>query len=166
MPARIHIIGRKNSGKTTLVCDLLSEFAKRGLKVGALKHTHHHHQLDTPGKDSYRHREAGAAVAGILAPGMNAVFWPSAGNEPDEARYARLLELYQDCSLVLVEGDSQTAAPKIEMWRAAVGSEPLAASAADILAVVSDDPVPAPCPVWPRSHVPDLADRLARLAQE
>ena len=61
------MIGRKNSGKTTLVSELVTEFTARGYRVGTIKHTHHQHELDVPGKDSYRHREAGAAIVGIIS---------------------------------------------------------------------------------------------------
>ena len=81
---RIHIVGRKNSGKTTLVADLVAHLTANGHRVGTIKHTHHQHELDTPGKDSHRHREAGAAVVGILCPGMTAVFRPA----PDRQRSA------------------------------------------------------------------------------
>ena len=57
---RIHIIGRKNSGKTTLVVELVQQLSAMGKRVATIKHTHHRHELDVPGKDSYRHREAGA----------------------------------------------------------------------------------------------------------
>jgi molybdopterin-guanine dinucleotide biosynthesis protein MobB len=60
---RLHIIGGKNHGKTMLVVELVQEFARRGIPVGTIKHTHHHHEVDVPGKDSHRHRLAGAAAA-------------------------------------------------------------------------------------------------------
>lgn len=160
MPERIHIIGRKNSGKTTLVCELVSEISGRGLKVGTIKHTHHHHQLDTPGKDSYLHREAGSAVVGILAPSMNAVFWPTGKDEDKDPRYDRLLSFYDDCALVLVEGDSETASLKIEVWRAACAEPPLATTLAGVHCVVSDDKVPCDILVRPRSGVAELATWL------
>ena len=75
-PLRIHIVGRRNSGKTTLVCELVAALTKRGYRVATIKHTHHHHELDTPGKDSWHHREAGAAAVGILSPRMTAMFFP------------------------------------------------------------------------------------------
>ena len=55
---RIHIVGRKNHGKTTLIVEVLAEFHRRGIRVGAIKHSAHRRELDPPGKDSYRHREA------------------------------------------------------------------------------------------------------------
>ena len=163
----MHIIGRKNHGKTTLVVDLVTELTKQGLRVGTVKHTHHHHELDTPGKDSHRHRLAGAAAVGICSPSMNAVFWPpSATQTPDaedyDAKYAAYAPMFAHCDLVLVEGDSQTSATKIEVWRQAVGSPPLALSDPTITAVVSDDAPDADLnvPVWPRSNLQQLAKRI------
>ncbi|MEO2032331.1 MAG: molybdopterin-guanine dinucleotide biosynthesis protein B, partial [Planctomycetaceae bacterium] len=62
MSKRIHIVGRKNSGKTGLIVELVSFLTDLGYCVGTIKHTHHDHELDTPGKDSYRHCAAGAKV--------------------------------------------------------------------------------------------------------
>jgi molybdopterin-guanine dinucleotide biosynthesis protein B len=161
---RIHIIGRKNSGKTTLVVDLVRHLTARGLRVGTIKHTRHHHELDTPGKDSYLHRQAGAAAVGILSPDMNAVFWPAAAEEDPHARYRRMLTQFADCDLVLVEGHSQMPGPKVEVWRAAVSEAPIACNDPNVLAVVSDDPASVTVPVWPRSDVPFVAARLMELA--
>ena len=162
---RIHIIGRKNSGKTTLIEELVRHFTSLGLRVGTVKHTHHHHELDTPGKDSHRHRQAGAAAVGILSPQMNAVFWPRAASPGDkEQSYQSFTALMADCDLVLVEGDSATAAPKVEVYRKEIArEEPLAASDPTIVAVVSDDRLPIATPVWPRRDLAALAERLLAL---
>jgi molybdopterin-guanine dinucleotide biosynthesis protein MobB len=160
---RIHIVGKKNSGKTTLVVDLVQHLTARGYRVGTVKHTHHQHELDTPGKDSYRHRQAGAAVVGILSVDMNAVFWPHAPGDDSAARYEALQPFFAGCDVLLVEGHYRTAGPKIEVWRAAISSEPFALQDPSILAVVTDDPLDAPVPIWPRSDVPALADRLVQL---
>ncbi len=69
---RLHVIGGKNHGKTTLVVDLIAELTSRGFRVGSIKHTHHEHELDIPGKDSHRHRSAGACKAAILSRSMSA----------------------------------------------------------------------------------------------
>ena len=100
---RIHIIGGKNHGKTTLIVELVQELSARGVRVGTIKHTHHEHELDLPGKDSYRHREAGAAVAGILSQSMNAVFWPpqTTDNSTSDSRYAVFEQIFADCDVVL-----------------------------------------------------------------
>jgi molybdopterin-guanine dinucleotide biosynthesis protein B len=161
---RVHIVGRKNSGKTTLIVDLVAHFTSRGLSVGTIKHTHHRHELDTPGKDSFRHRSAGAAAVGVLSPGMSAVFIPAAGTERGEDRYRALASLWAGCDLVLVEGDLGTTAAKIEVWRAALGAPPYAAEHGSIRAVVSDDAVDVPVPRWPRAELAFVADRLLEMA--
>ena len=158
---RIHIIGRKNSGKTTLIVDLVRHLSALGYLVGTVKHTHHAHELDTPGKDSYRHRQAGAAAVGILTPTMSAVFWPTSADDDASAdQYERFASGFAHCALVLVEGHSQVVAKKIEVWRAATETEPLAATDSSILAVVTDDPLETSVPVWSRSDVASLAERL------
>ena len=151
---RLHIIGRKNSGKTTLVVELVERLTERGLRVGTIKHTHHRHELDTPGKDSFRHRQAGSHAVGILSPQMNALFWPQdqtpettdplteqepPTEEGHEARYQLFQALMDDCDLLLVEGDSQTRAPKIEVWRAETNTPPMYEEDQSIVAMVTDD---------------------------
>lgn len=159
---RIHIVGRRNHGKTTLIVDLLGEFRRRGIRAGSIKHSAHRHELDPPGKDSYRHREAGADPAGIVSRNLMAVFVPrSAGDDC----YARLDPMFADCELVLVEGDIEAVGTKIEVWRAAMGAACLAAERCDIQAIVSDDRPEANVPVWPRADLGPLADRLLALAR-
>lgn len=160
---RIHIIGRKNSGKTTLVVDLVRELTRRGLKIGTVKHTHHHHEFDAPGKDSFLHRQAGAAVVGLVGPRMAAAF-----REHTEAdrlgAIEQLAPLFDGCDLILVEGQQQADAPRIEVWRAVTGQPPLSLEIPGVIAVVTDDPRSDwPCPVWPRSDLSAIADRLMQL---
>ena len=157
---RIHIIGRKNSGKTTLIAELVDTFVKQGIPIGTIKHTHHQHELDTPGKDSHRHRAAGAAVVGILSPQLNAVFFEPNGEHDSDEQYARITPMFAGCALVLVEGHSQASAPKVEVWRAAGGQQPMALDDASILAVVTDDCLDIGTPVLPRGDVASLAARL------
>lgn len=161
MTRRIHIVGRKNSGKTTLVCDLVRELTARGLKVATVKHTHHHHELDTPGKDSYKHHEAGAAGVGILSPKMTALFIPTQREERGDERYSQFEVQFADCDLILVEGDLQATAPRIEVWRSVVSESPYAANDPAIAAVVSDDsPTGLSCPVWGRADVGNIVNQL------
>jgi len=161
---RVHLIGRKNHGKTTLVTELVAEFRRRGLRVGTIKHTHHRHELDTPGKDSHRHRESGAAVVGVLTHSMSAVYRPfseecaATGRLDNEPRYAAMAPAFADCDLVLVEGDTHAAALKLEVWRAALDTEPLARQIPGIAAVATDDPLEDPVSVLPRANVAAVAD--------
>jgi molybdopterin-guanine dinucleotide biosynthesis protein MobB len=161
---RVHIVGRKNSGKTTLIVELVGWLTEQGRRVGTIKHTHHHHELDTPGKDSFRHREAGAEAVGILAPNMQAAFWPCRREEASEASYARLDHVFADCAIVLVEGDLEAAAPKLEVWRSATGAEPLARSRADIAALITDDPVDIDLAIVRRSRIGDIGRQVLAMA--
>jgi molybdopterin-guanine dinucleotide biosynthesis protein B len=159
---RLHIIGGKNHGKTRLTVDLVQELTRRGLRVGTIKHTHHRHELDTPGKDSHQHRLAGAAVVGIVSPAISAIYMPTAALDPEASidPYERISPMFEPCDVVLVEGDAQTAAPKIEVWRACRGTSPLCERDEGILAVVTDDTIHVRVPVLPRSDVPALASWL------
>lgn len=159
---RVHIIGRKNHGKTTLVTELVAEFRSRGWKVGTIKHTHHHHELDTPGKDSHRHREAGASVVGILARSMNAVFWANEDSAPQHDRYASFAPAFSNCDLVIVEGDVQTDALKLEVWRAVHDDPPMFEERADVAALITDDRPLDSAAVLARSDVASIADYIQR----
>ena len=163
---RIHIVGRKNSGKTTLIVELVTEMRKRGYRVGTIKHTHHNHELDTPGKDSHCHREAGSSAVGILTKGMNAIFWPQDENEsPNESsnKYEQFDAMMNDCDLVLVEGDSQTLAPKIEVFRLANGTSPMATTDSSIHAIVTDDALELETALWKRNDIALVVDQIESL---
>jgi molybdopterin-guanine dinucleotide biosynthesis protein B len=156
---RIHIVGRKNHGKTTLIVELVKELARRGIPVGTIKHTHHQHELDVPGKDSYRHRMAGAAAVGVVSPSMSAVFLPTELDRPEVSdRYLNMGPMFARCLLLIVEGDSQAKAPKIEVWRSELGTHPLACHDKSVLAIVTDDALPISGKVLPRSDISGLAD--------
>jgi molybdopterin-guanine dinucleotide biosynthesis adapter protein len=157
---RVHIVGRKNSGKTTLIIELIEYLKGLGYRVGTVKHTSHRHELDTPGKDSHRHRQAGAVAVGIISPNLHAVFLPTDPATPPPDPYERLAPCFEDCDLVLVEGDSQTTAPKVEVWRSACDTAPLAVSDSSIRALITNDPVEVSVPVWPRNDLTELAKRF------
>jgi len=160
---RIHIVGTKNSGKTTLVVELVEHYTSLGYRVGTVKHTHHRHELDTPGKDSYRHRQAGAAVVGILSPALNAAFWsPNSADEQGDP-YEDMAPAFERCDFVLVEGHYRIECPKIEVWRSVTSEEPLAKNDQSILAVTTDDPVSVSVPVWSRSDIDTLGERILGL---
>lgn len=174
---RVHIIGRKNHGKTTLVVELVKALREMNLAVGTIKHTHHHHEFDTPGKDSFRHREAGAQAVGICSPEMNAVFWPMdrSSTRPEdqddtqESKYAQFDALFADCDIVLVEGDSETRAIKLEVWRSEVSTDPISLHDHSVHAIITDDQVPDDVNAitqkrtWKRSDVAYIAEQLAAL---
>lgn len=156
----IHVVGRSKNGKTTLILELIAELKKRGLVVGTLKHSGHAHELETPGKDSWRHREAGAVPSAVVTTDQMAVYLP---RKPGEDPFDRLGCLFAGCDIVLVEGYADGPGKNIEVWRAANGKDPLFPEREDILAVVTDDPVETGLPVWPRSNMAAIADALMDL---
>ncbi len=166
---RIHIVGRRNSGKTTLVCELVRILTQANLKVATVKHTHHHHELDTPGKDSWKHRESGAAAVGILSPQMTALFIPQSREQitgDREQRYSAFYSAFSDFDLILVEGDLQTTAPRFEVWRAETGEPPYAATDSGISILVSDDQLPqTTARHLRRSEPPEIARVILDLMQ-
>ncbi len=163
----IHIVGRRNHGKTTLLVELLEELTRRGIRAGSIKHSSHSHELDAPGKDSFRHRQAGAVPAAIVSKDLIGVYLPRDADDDDNSDdfYDRLAGMFAQCDLVLMEGHLEGPGPKIEVWRQAVGGLPLAAERRDVVAVVSDDPISLDVPVWPRSDVAAVADQVGALSK-
>jgi len=113
------IVGEKNSGKTTLIESLLPVLAGRGLRVGTIKHTSHRHTFDTEGKDSCRHRTAGAVMTLAVSTGELALF--SSEMALQQQLMAQLMAAH--CDLCLVEGDRTAQRPKIFLTRALSQSE-------------------------------------------
>ncbi len=161
---RIHIVGRRNHGKTTLTVELVEALCQRGFKVGTLKHSSHQHELDTPGKDSHRHREAGGDPATIITPQTTGVYFKT---PPPPQIYDKLVPLYADCDIVLVEGNIDAEGPKIEVWRAVRGTELLALTHDDITAVITDDPLHSPVniPIIPRQSVDEMLQHICQILQ-
>jgi molybdopterin-guanine dinucleotide biosynthesis protein B len=107
-PFIIGITGRKKSGKTTLIELLAKKLSAQGLIVGTIKNTTHKVEFDTPGKDTYRHRRAGAAITLIRSAKEVAMFTDS-----DYLNQRLLWIVFEECDIVMVEGDSKSAFPKI-----------------------------------------------------
>jgi len=130
------VTGWKNTGKTGLVERLVAEITGRGLTVSTLKHAHHATEIDHPGRDSYRHREAGAQEVLVASPQRWALMHELRGapEPPFEDLVARLSPV----DLVLVEGYKRGPHPKVEAHRAEVGRDLLARENPTIRAVASD----------------------------
>jgi molybdopterin-guanine dinucleotide biosynthesis protein B len=135
MTVHLSIVGRKNSGKTTLMSGLIAELVRRGMAVATVKHTSHGHEFDTPGKDSWQHRQAGSAAAVIIAPGR----WSCHTDHLDREAVDELHRiLFQGKDLVLWEGRGNPRAPKIECVPPTL--PPLNAGDPGLLAVVALSP--------------------------
>ena len=113
------IAGYSGSGKTTLIEKLLVELTRRGLRVSVIKHAHHGFDIDRPGKDSYRHRDAGASEVMIASGERWALLHElRSATEPGLSDY---LARFSACDLVLVEGFKSEPIPQLEVHRAANG---------------------------------------------
>ncbi len=152
----IGIVGWKNCGKTTLAAALIHELAGRGLTVNSIKHAHHAVDVDQPGTDSYKHRDAGAREV-ILAGGQRfAIMHELRGAE--EPTLDDLLARLSPCDWVVVEGFKTHAHPKIEVHRRESPSAPLYPEDTNIIAVAADYAADFPGPVFDINDVAGIAD--------
>jgi len=136
-PPVFGITGWKNSGKTTLVTRVIAELVRRGYRVSSVKHAHHAFDIDQPGRDSFRHREAGASEVMIVSGHRWALMHEARGEpEPD---LAQMLPRLSPCDIVIVEGYKREAHPKLEVRRReGRKAEPLAPCDPSIVAIASD----------------------------
>ena len=170
VPPAVCIVGRKNSGKTTLTVALAAELKRRGRRVATIKHGHHTFETDEPGRDSWRHFNEGQAEATIMAGAGKIALVMRIDGEPDPARLVRELYAGRGYDVVLIEGWKHGALPKIAVFRRALHDRPIydagdADAAARFLAIVTDDgSAEAYCPVIPLeadgAHVGRVADLL------
>jgi len=132
------LAGRSGSGKTTLLVRLLPELRARGLTVSTLKHAHHGFDIDRPGKDSHRHREAGASEVMVVSGERWALLHEIREEEPP---LEDLIRRMTPVDLVLVEGFHTHGHPMIEVHRPSAGLRLMWHPGSDILAVASDEPI-------------------------
>ncbi len=135
------IVGHSGMGKTTLLERLIPHVRQRGLSVSLIKHSHKDIEIDRPGKDSYRLREAGCNEVLLLGRGRWALMHELRGAEEPPLPY--LLERLAPCDLVLVEGFKGGDFPKLEVWRAGQGKAPLWPQWPGIVAVAHEGELPA-----------------------
>ena len=144
------------AGKTTLIEQLIPRFVLRGLKVSLIKHAHHSFDVDKPGKDSYRHREAGAGEI-LITSAQRWVLMHELRGEP-EPGLREQLRLFSPCDLVLVEGYKSADIPKIEVHRPSTGSPLLHPQDPDILAIASDLPISVTIPLLDLNDLEAIAE--------
>ncbi|MBV9784500.1 MAG: molybdopterin-guanine dinucleotide biosynthesis protein B [Acidisphaera sp.] len=129
------LAGWSGSGKTTLLTAVLPLLIGQGMSVSTVKHAHHRFDVDQPGKDSYRHRQAGAREVLVASSARWALMHENAGAEPP---LAELLTRLAPVDLVLVEGFKAHPHPKLEVYRPALGLPRLWPDRPDVVAVASD----------------------------
>ena len=152
MPPVICIVGRSQTGKTTLIEKLIPLLKQRGFRIGTVKHSHHIFDFDKTGKDSWRHKDAGADTVLVSSPGKIALVKNDQQGTLDD-----LLTYFGDMDLVITEGFKKERKPKIEVVRAARHSEPLLTSDRHLVAVVSDTQIDVNVPKFGLDDIEKIA---------
>ena len=151
----LFIVGRKKTGKTTLIERLLSGLKARGYRLGSIKHTSHDHQFDREGSDSYRHARAGAETTLLISPNTIACFSVSLRKR----KLDQLLDfLFRDCDLIIGEGFRESPYPKIEVLGTGADCAPSCALQDNLIAVVGKRKTELPVPHFTMDQVEEIID--------
>ena len=153
MPQIICIVGRSQSGKTTLIEKLIPELKQRGYRIGTIKHSHHIFDFDKSGKDSWRHKDAGADTVIIASPGKIAMV-----KNDHQGTLDNLQHYFDDLDLLITEGYKKENKPKIEVVRSARHMEALLKDDRHLVAVVTDVDLKMKIPVFGLDDIDQLAD--------
>ncbi len=148
--------GFSGSGKTTLIEKLVPLLTGHGLRISLIKHAHHGFDVDRPGKDSYRHREAGCSEVLVSSSNRWALMHELRG--APEPSFDELVARLSPCDLVLVEGFKREPIPKLEVHRAAnPGAAPIFPHDPHIVGIATDVPLVTQLPVFPLEEVESIA---------
>jgi molybdopterin-guanine dinucleotide biosynthesis protein B len=162
----IGVAGFKNAGKTTLVEKLVAELTRRGHRISTVKHAHHSFDIDHEGRDSFRHRKAGAAEVAVVSRHRWALIHES--RDEAEPSLEEILAKLAPCDLVIVEGYKRDSHDKIEVRNLELAHPKLAGDDPTVVAVAANGKVQdSPVPVFDRDDVTALAgfiERHTRLA--
>ena len=138
MAPMVSIVGKSDAGKTTLLEKLVSELTVRGYRIGTIKHDVHGFDIDHEGKDSWRHKHAGARIVAISSPKKVAVVRDV---DREETLDGLAENYFQDVDIILTEGYKRESKPKIEVFRSQVHDQPLCRNDNHLVALVSDIPL-------------------------
>ncbi len=150
------VVGWKNAGKTGLMERLVTEITGRGISVSTIKHAHHSFDVDHCGKDSHRHRVAGATE--VLLASRNRFALMHELRDEDEPSLAELLQKLAPVDLILIEGYKRDTHPKVEAHRAVTGNSLIAPDDPTVRAVASDTPLDLDRPVFDLDETKTIAD--------
>ncbi|MCP4682943.1 MAG: molybdopterin-guanine dinucleotide biosynthesis protein B [Desulfobacterales bacterium] len=156
MPIIISIVGSSGSGKTTLLEKLIPELTGRGFKVGTIKHDVHGFEMDRPGKDSWRHKQAGAATSIISSPLQIGMLM----DVDHEHSLDELSSLLTNVDIILTEGYKRESKVKLEVFRPEVHGKPLCRNDEQLVAMITDTPIDFGVPRFSTEDIKGLADFL------
>ena len=157
-PPFVSVVGNSGSGKTTFLEKLIPELTGRGLKVGTIKHDVHGFEMDKPGKDSWRHKRAGASATVISSPyQIGMVMDVEYDHKPDE-----LLSLFNGMDIILTEGYKRGDHSKMEIFRTEIINEPLCKNDKSLLALITDSDVTLDVPIFSLDAIKQIANFLIK----
>ncbi len=154
----ISVVGKSNVGKTTLVEKLLRELKSRGYKVATVKHDVHGFDIDVPGKDTWRHAQAGSDVVVISSPRKLAMI----SKVDEELNLDQICARISGVDLIMTEGYKRADKPKIEVFRSGVYDE-LLCSPEELIAIATDVEFDIGVPCYGLDDAPGLVDRIEEL---
>lgn len=153
----VSIVGKSNSGKTSLIEKLIAELTRRGYRVATIKHNRHGFEIDHEGKDSWRHKQAGAVSVVVASPGRAALI----EDTPGDYNLAELRDRFiRDADVILAEGFKKNPHPKIEVCRTELRAERLCGAQDNLVALTGDKPVAAEVPWFDWNDAAALADLI------
>jgi molybdopterin-guanine dinucleotide biosynthesis adapter protein len=153
----VSIVGESDSGKTALIEKLVAELTRRGYRVATIKHNRHGFEIDREGKDSWRHKQAGAVTTVVASPGRIAVI----EDADRDYELAEIRDLFiRNADIILAEGYKQNPHPKIEVFRTALGRKRLCGPEDHLVALAGDQPVSVETPWFDWNDAKGLADLI------
>jgi len=153
----VSIVGNSGAGKTTLLEKLIPELVERGYRIGTVKHDVHGFQIDKPGKDSWRHKKAGASTT-IISSSQQIGMVKDVDHDHSPSE---LIPYFLQVDIILLEGYKRAQHPKVEVFRLKAYSEPVCGSDENLIALVSSDPVDLGVPRFDLDDIKGLTDFLA-----
>ncbi|MEN8211974.1 MAG: molybdopterin-guanine dinucleotide biosynthesis protein B [Thermodesulfobacteriota bacterium] len=152
-PKIITIVGKSNSGKTTLLEKLITHLTQKGYKIGSVKHAHSGFEMDKEGKDSWRHKKAGAASTLVISEDKIAMI------KDDKTSYLEKMQFYlADSDIILAEGFKRQNLPKIEIFRRqSVHKEPLCRDDENLIAFVTNSDYKLDVPTFGIEDIIEIA---------
>jgi molybdopterin-guanine dinucleotide biosynthesis adapter protein len=152
----VAIVGNSGTGKTTLMTRLIPELKRRGLRVGTIKHDVHGFEIDKPGKDSWRHKDAGASMVLISSPFQMAMV----RDVDHDSKLDELEHHFTGVDIILAEGFKNSGVPKLEVFREEVQKEPVCGDDKHLLGLITDSLTELDVPHFPTDDIRGIADFL------
>ncbi|MBS4007188.1 MAG: molybdopterin-guanine dinucleotide biosynthesis protein B [Clostridium sp.] len=154
----VSVVGKSDSGKTTLICGLLPELKQRGYRVATIKHDVHGFEIDKPGKDTWKHSQAGADIVIISSPAKVALL----EKVSEELTLDEVMAKISNVDIIISEGYKRNNKPKIEVFRSTVHEEPLCTGEDNLIAFVSDIVLDLGVPVFSLNDYAGIAALIER----